>query len=123
MPTWKLEGKVFMGLFKKYRWFKNGDGQEDAVLTMAWVGFLVVVFRVLVSGLEIHIWKQDLKFSTIDAGTIASILTPTLGAYVAHQYNSMKNNPYYIKMKKDIDGDGKEEDVVVTPDPDGNKGK
>lgn len=112
-----------MDLLKMKRWFKNGDGKEDAVLTMAWIGFLVIIFRILVSGLEFKVYGQMLKFSSIDAGIIAAVLTPTLGAYVAHQYNALKNNPYYIRAKKDIDGDGKEDDVVIVPDPDGNKGK
>ena len=95
------------------RWFKNGDGQEDAVLSMAWLGFLVIIFRVLMSGLEIKVYGQMLKFSPVDAGLVAAILTPTLGAYVAHHYSALKNNPFYLKMKKDIDGDGKEEEVSV----------
>lgn len=107
---------MLMDVIRKGRWFKNGDGKEDAVLTMAWLGFLVIVFRILVSGLKIHVWGQNLEFSTIDAGTIAAVLTPTLGAYVAHQYNALKNNPFYIKAKADIDGDGKDEEIEI-PDP------
>lgn len=105
-----------MAPLKFKRWFKNGDGKEDAVLTMAWLGFLVIVFRILVSGLKISVWGQNLEFSTIDAGTIAAVLTPTLGAYVAHQYNALKNNPFYIKAKADLDGDGKEEEVEIPVD-------
>ena|SRR3990172_240702 len=100
------------------RWFRNGDGHDDPVLTMAWIGFIVIISRVLVSGLKIHVWGQQLDFSPVDSGLVAAILTPTLGAYVGNHYSNMKNNPFYIKRRMDIDGDGKEEDVVIAPDPD-----
>ena len=98
------------------RWFKNGDGKEDAVLSMTWLGFLVIITRVAVGGLTINAFGQSLAFPQVDSGLVAAILTPTLGAYVAHQYNAYKSNPFYIKKKMDINGDGVEENVVVAPE-------
>ena len=69
-------------------WMKNTDGKRDAVLTMAFVAFVVVIVKVLLSGVVIK--KFDVSFGTIDAVTIAACLTPTLGAYVSRRYTDKK---------------------------------
>jgi hypothetical protein len=100
-------------ILPKIRWIKSGDGHEDPVLTMAWIGFIVIIFRVAVNELTIKLWGQTLTFAKIDPIVIAAVLGPTLGAYVANHYNNMKNSPFYQKLRKDIDGDGKEEEVYI----------
>lgn len=67
-------------------WMKNTEGKADAVLTMSVIGFVVVLLKVLFSDVTIGDWT----FGTIDAGTVAAILTPTLGAYVARRYTDRK---------------------------------
>jgi len=88
----------------RFTWFQNGDGHADPVLTMAWVGFIVIIFRVLVSGLKIHVFNQSLEFSPVDSGLVAALLTPTLGAYVGNHYNNMKNNPFYAQQRMNLIG-------------------
>lgn len=67
-------------------WIKNTDGKPDAVLTMTMMAFLTVLFKVLLSGVSVGVYV----FGGIDAGTIAALLTPTLGAYVARKYTDSK---------------------------------
>jgi len=67
-------------------WIRNTDGKPDAVLTMTMMGFMTVLFKVMLSGVII----AGYTFGGIDAGTIAAIMTPTLGAYVARKYTDSK---------------------------------
>jgi hypothetical protein len=70
---------------------KNTAGKHDAVLTMSVASLVVILFKVLVSGLSISVHGVTvMTFGTIDSGIIASILTPTLGAYVARRYTEKK---------------------------------
>ena len=72
------------------KWMKNTSGKPDAVLTMAFIGFLIVVIKVLMAGSTL-VWNGDtISFGEIDATTIGAILTPTLGAYVARRYTDKK---------------------------------
>lgn len=72
------------------RWMKNTDGKRDAVLTMTFIGFLVVIFKVLLSGAAIALGEKTFTFGEIDAGIVAALLTPTLGAYVARRYTDKR---------------------------------
>ncbi len=56
----------------------------------------VVLFKVLVGGITLKVWDQTLTFGTIDPGTIAALLTPTLGAFVTSLHDRFE----------DADGDG-----------------
>lgn len=85
---------------RKFKWTKNGDGRPDPVLTMTWIGFVVIMVRVLVGGVNVVIAGHTLSVSPVDSGVIAAILTPTLGAYVANRYSTMVNHPYYAKMRQ-----------------------
>lgn len=69
-------------------WMKNTDGKRDAVLTMAFIGFMTVITKVLLSDVDIMSFKFSL--GPIDAATIGALLTPTLGAYVARRYTDRK---------------------------------
>jgi hypothetical protein len=104
--------------FPKIRWIKSGDGHEDPILTMLWIGFIVVIFRVAVNDLTITVFHQSLSFKTIDPLVIGAVFGPLLTAFVANHYNNMRNNPFYLKMKKDINGDGVEEEILVPKDGD-----
>lgn len=62
------------------RWMlKNSQGRPDALLTFAAGAVAVVFLKLLLNGVSVHGWN----FGTIDAGLIAALLTPTLGAYTA----------------------------------------
>lgn len=63
-------------------WIKNTDGKEDAMLTMAFITLFVVLLKVALGGVVVGV----VSFGGIDSGTIAALLTPTLGAYVARRY-------------------------------------
>lgn len=103
-------------LLPNVRWIKSGDGHEDPVLTMTWIAFIIIIFRVAVNDLTITIWHQTLSFKTIDPLVIGAVFGTLLTAFVTNHYNNLKNNPFYVKMRKDIDGDGKEEDILVPKD-------
>lgn len=72
------------------KWMKNSNGKRDFVMTMTFVGFCVVLLKVLFSGSSITVGGFSYDFGSIDSGIIAAILTPTLGAYVARRYTDKK---------------------------------
>lgn len=49
----------------------------------------VVLLKVVVGGMTLKFWDQTVAFSVIDPGTIAALLTPTLGAYVSSLHRAM----------------------------------
>ena len=69
---------------------RNTDGKKDAMLTFAFTGFIVVLFKYLVSGVAADIAGHSVNFGTVDASMMAALLTPTLGAYVARRYTDKK---------------------------------
>lgn len=71
-------------------WMKNTEGKPDAVLTMAFLGFLVVLIKLLVAGGTLTIGSTVLTAGSVDAAMVAAVLTPTLGAYVARRYTDQK---------------------------------
>ena len=62
----------------------NTSGKRDAVLTMTFATVIVVLLKVLFSGVKVG----NFAFGTMDAGLVAALLTPTLGAYVARRYTT-----------------------------------
>ena len=82
-------------------WIKNTSGKEDAVLTMTFIGFLVVIFKVLFAGVVLKVAGHEITFGTIDAAVIGALLTPTLGAYVARKYTDRKFGPDGIEGTAD----------------------
>ncbi len=98
-------------------WLKDKDGKPDAVLTFATLSVAVVLIKLLFAGAVFTIGKW-LTFTVVgpDAGTIGAVFLPTLGAYVSNRYVNYNYHPDYVKMKKDIDGDGDEEEVLVPKD-------
>ncbi len=95
-------------------WLRNPEGKPDAVLTFATAAVVVVLGKLLFAGADLS-WAPHFTFKiqAIDATAIAAVFLPTLGAYVSNKYVNLNYHPDYIKMKKDIDGDGKEEEVLV----------
>jgi hypothetical protein len=71
-------------------WIKNTDGKPDAMLTFAAIAFAVVIFKFLLAGVSFKIKGQDVSAGQVDASTIAALLTPTLGAYVARRHSETK---------------------------------
>lgn len=64
-------------------WIKHPrSDQEDTMLTVAIASVAVVLFKFLISGVTLG----TTNLGTIDGLTIAAVLTPTLGAYVARKY-------------------------------------
>lgn len=87
----------------KFRWMKNTDGRPDAVLTMAFVGFLIVAVKFLFSGVEIEFNGTKYSSSAPGADAIAAILTPTLGAYVGRRWTDRKYKEEKKISKSDKD--------------------
>ena len=95
-------------------WLKDKDGRQDPIITFATFSVAAVLFKLIFQG-AVFSWPPHFVFTVagIDAATIGALFLPTLGAYVSSKYVNYNYHPDYIKMKKDIDGDGKEEDVLV----------
>lgn len=95
-------------------WLKNTDGKPDAVLTFATFAIATVLFKMFFAGADLS-WAPHFKWvvQTVDAASIGAILLPTLGAYVSNKYVNFNYHPEYVRMKKDINADGKEEDIIV----------
>lgn len=70
-------------------WIDNTDGKPDAVLTMAFIGFVVVLVKLILSGVTLG----NLGFGTIDAPMIGAVLGPTLSAYVLRRYTDRRLPP------------------------------
>jgi hypothetical protein len=67
---------------------RNSRGRPDALLTFA-AGAVVVAFvKVLLHGVVAF----GMTFGSIDAATIAALLTPTLGAYTAKRIGADKGS-------------------------------
>lgn len=82
-------------------WIRNSEGKKDAVLTMALLGFIVVLVKVLAHDASFVLDGKTVSFGTIDAGSIAAILGPTLGAYVSRRYTDKKYHPRVEKKTED----------------------
>lgn len=82
-------------------WIKNTNGKKDAVLTMALIGFVVVLIKILFSGMTVEIMDRSVNFGSIDGAVVAAILTPTLGAYIARRYTDTVHGD----KKKQISGE------------------
>lgn len=65
------------------KWMKNSQGNEDAMLTLGVVSLGVILFKFLFSEMSFG----SVAFGNLDGMVIASILTPTLGAYCARRYS------------------------------------
>lgn len=66
----------------------NSKGSPDAMLTLGVVSLGVVLVKFFLSEVSIG----PLVFGQLDGLVVASILTPTLGAYVARRYTDSKKD-------------------------------
>lgn len=72
---------------KKFRWFKNSNGEESASLTFAMIAFLITSLSYLLS-----IFPKIGKFETrpFDPGACAAYLTPILTLYFSRRFTEIK---------------------------------
>lgn len=84
------------------RWMKNTEGQPDAILTMAFIGFVIVMIKIIVGGASISFGDLSVSAGDVDAMTVAAVLTPTLGAYVARRYSEAKFDPETIAASASV---------------------
>lgn len=101
---------------------KNSSGKKDAILTFAVVGFAFCLIKLLLAGVTIAIAGHTFDCGTIDGSSIAAILTPTLGAYVARRYTDRKYGgdpvPGVVDVKgKDLDDDAEAAAPKPAPAP------
>lgn len=71
-------------------WMKNTSGRPDAVLTMAFIGFLVILFKIVLSNVSFTFGDLAFNCGSVDAAIVGALLTPTLGAYVARRLTDKK---------------------------------
>lgn len=77
------------------------NGNKSLTATVAMIGFIVVMIKVLLSGASIG----AISFGSIDSLSIAAILGPVLGTYTARRWNSpIKNEPIEDAGSKPNDG-------------------
>lgn len=70
---------------------KNTDGKPDAILTMTVITLTIILLKFAVSGVTFAVdGSHSINFGAVDSGVIASLLGPTLGAYVARRYTEKK---------------------------------
>lgn len=68
-------------------WITNpGTGDEDTMLTLAVYSLAIILIKFLGSEMTFG----PVTFGNLDGAVVASILTPTLGAYVARRYTDNK---------------------------------
>lgn len=65
---------------------KDTGGKRSLTATMAFVSFVVVMFKVLLSGASVSLMSVTFSFGSIDGFTIGAIFTPILGAYTARRW-------------------------------------
>lgn len=63
-------------------WFTNTAGKPDSMLTLGVISLGVVLVKFFLSEMSFG----PIIFGQLDGLVVASILTPTLGAYVARRY-------------------------------------
>lgn len=63
-------------------WIRNEHGKPSFTLTAAVVTLIVVLVKTLLGGVS---FAGIVFGAPLDAGTIAALLTPTLGAYVVRR--------------------------------------
>jgi hypothetical protein len=68
-------------------WMKNSLGNPDSMLTFGAISLAVVLVKFFLSDMSFG----SIKFGQLDGMVIASILTPTIGAYVARRYTDTVN--------------------------------
>jgi hypothetical protein len=78
-------------------WIKHPrTGKEDTMLTLAVISVLTVLGKFIINGIEVG----DVNLGSIDAGLVAALLTPTLGAYVARKYSDSPDKKVKAPAKK-----------------------
>ena len=72
-------------------WIKNTSGKRDAMLTFAFIAFLVVTFNILVSTFGIIGYKDiNISFKAMEASTMSAYLAATFTAYVSRRWTDRK---------------------------------
>lgn len=71
-------------------WMRNTAGKDDAMFTFSFIAFVVVVAKFLLANVSITVATHSYNFGSVDAASIAALLTPTLGAYVARRHSETK---------------------------------
>lgn len=86
---------------------KNSAKKPDAMLTFAFIAFVVTIIKFLLNDVSISMLETSFDFGTIDASIIAALLTPTMGSYVLRRGTDKK----YLFMKQNGNDDSTEENV------------
>lgn len=67
---------------------KDSTGNKSLTATLALVGFIVVMIKLLFSGASVSVGSFSYEFGAIDAAMIAAVLTPVLGSYTARRWGN-----------------------------------
>lgn len=96
----------------KLRWIRNTDGKPDAVLTMAFMGFIVVLLKVLIGETTFDLGDHTYTFGGIDATVVGALLTPTLGAYVTRRWTEKRYAQESVPLKLEAQKTKDERDIL-----------
>jgi hypothetical protein len=69
---------------------RNSAGKPDSMLTFSIISLGTVLVKVLAAGLVVQLANKSVTIGGIDGTTIAALLSPTLGSYVARRYTDRK---------------------------------
>lgn len=72
------------------KWIKNSKSKPDAMLTFAFVAFIVVLLKYVVSDSSLVIKDFNVNFDDFDSGAATVLLTATLGSYVGRRWQDAK---------------------------------
>ncbi len=71
---------------------RDSSGNKSLTHTITVVAFAVVMVKLLLNGASMSIASSTYTFGSIDAASIAAVLGPTLGSYVARRWSGPTAN-------------------------------
>lgn len=75
-------------------WIKNTSGKKDAMLTFAFISFVVATINVLLSTVgTLNINDFSITFQALDASVLSTYLGIAFSAYVGRRWTDKKYTP------------------------------
>ncbi len=70
---------------KHWLWIQNTDGKEDAVLTMVFLLFVVILLKLALTGVQITFGHWTWNVGALDIGLVTITWPSLLAAYLARR--------------------------------------
>lgn len=75
-----------------FSFIKNTDNQPDTALTMLVIAFIILMGKIIVSGMIAVIGDKTLTFGILDGGLFAGVITPLAALYGFRRHTDITNN-------------------------------